>query len=429
MPVRAVSFDADGTLWDFPAVAAEANRLIIERLRRDYPEFSADEEDLVAAHRRVVESSSPGTPFAAMRRQAIAHFIDQHVGGAPPGLADELTDRFFEYRDSEDRLYDDVEEALGRLGGLVLGVITSGTTQWRRTRIGGRFSFWLAADQIGVRKPDPRVFRMAAAAADCHPRELVHVGDEIEADIVGAKRAGARAVLIDRHGRAGDSPADAVIRSLSELPDVIRRWDEEEASEVGVGPHPEPWPDDPRLDPGLLACGDRRNVADRYRYWRHEAIVEDLDRFRHPFHVAIENWRHDLNIGTVVRTANAFNAEGVHIVGLRRWNRRGAMVTDRYMHLHHHPDIETLLHWAEDAGLPVIGVDNLPGAEPIERTGLPRECVLVFGQEGTGLSEPARAACERVLSITQFGSTRSINAGVAAGIAMHTWVRQHADIG
>ena len=428
MPVRAVSFDADGTLWDFPGVAAEANRQIVERLRRDYPGFSAGVDDLVSTHRRVGEMSPPGPPLAVMRREAIHRFVREHVGDFP-GLADELTDWFFEYRDSADRLFDDVEETLDRLDGLVLGVITSGTTNRQKTKIGDRFSFWLAADQVGVRKPDPRIFRMAAAAADCHPRELVHVGDEIEADVLGAKRAGVRAVLLDRHGRMDGAPADAVIRSLTELPDLIRRWDEEELRSVGVGPHSKPWPDDPRLDPELLAHGDRRNVVDRYRYWRNEAIVADLDRNRHPFHVAIENWRHDLNIGTVVRTANAFNAAGVHIVGLRRWNRRGAMVTDRYMHLHHHPDIEALVRRVREEGLPLIGIDNLPGAEPIERATLPRECVLLFGQEGTGLSEPAKEACEKVYSIAQFGSTRSINAGVAAGIAMHTWIRQHADIG
>ncbi len=90
---------------------------------------------------------------------------------------------------------------------------------------------------------------------------------------------------------------------------------------VGVGPHPEPWPDDPRLDPELLARGDRRNVADDYRYWRVDAIVDELDRRRHCFHVAIENWEHDRNIGAVVRNANAFLAAEVHIVGRRRWNR------------------------------------------------------------------------------------------------------------
>ena len=192
-----------------------------------------------------------------------------------------------------------------------------------------------------------------------------------------------------------------------------------------VGPHPLPWPDDPHLDPELLANGDSRNVIDRYRYWRLEAIVEDLDRQRHPFHVAIENWEHDLNIGTVVRNANAFLAREVHIVGKRRWNRRGAMVTDRYQHIRHHYTIEALVDYARGRELVIIGIDNLPGALPIETAVLPRACLLLFGQEGPGLSEPARQAATSVLSIAQFGSTRSINAGVASGIAMHTWIRQH----
>ena len=196
--------------------------------------------------------------------------------------------------------------------------------------------------------------------------------------------------------------------------------------EVGVGPHSEPWPDDARLDPELLAGGDRRNVVDRYRYWSREAIVTDLDSHRHGFHVAVENWEHDLNIGTVVRNANAFMAAGVHIVGRRRWNRRGAMVTDRYQHVVHHPDVADLVAWAATAGLEVVGIDNLPGSVPLESTALPELCVLVFGQEGPGLSYEVREAATMVCSIAQYGSTRSINAGVASGIAMHAWVRQHA---
>jgi tRNA G18 (ribose-2'-O)-methylase SpoU len=198
---------------------------------------------------------------------------------------------------------------------------------------------------------------------------------------------------------------------------------------VGVGPWAGPWPDDPRYDPELLAHGDRRNVADRYRYWTVEAIVADLDRHRHPFHVAIENFGHDLNIGTVVRTANAFLAAEVHVVGRRRWNRRGAMVTDRYQHLRHHPDVAGLLAFAAGEGLAVVAVDNAPGALPIETAALPERCVLLFGQEGPGLTPAARAGADVTVSISQFGSTRSINAGVAAGIAMHAWVRQHADLG
>jgi tRNA G18 (ribose-2'-O)-methylase SpoU len=199
--------------------------------------------------------------------------------------------------------------------------------------------------------------------------------------------------------------------------------------EVGVGPYPLPWPEDPHLDPDLLRDGDRRNVVDRYRYWSIEAIVADLDLTRHPFHVAIENLEHDFNIGSIVRTANAFNAASVRVVGRRRWNRRGAMVTDRYLHVAHHDDVASLASWAAAQGLPIVGVDNLPGAQPLETFAVPRDAVLLFGQEGTGLSGEARAACRSTVSIAQFGSTRSINVGAAAAIAMHAWVRAHAQPG
>jgi tRNA G18 (ribose-2'-O)-methylase SpoU len=202
--------------------------------------------------------------------------------------------------------------------------------------------------------------------------------------------------------------------------------DAEEQTQVGVGPWPGQWPTGAQYDPDLLANGDRRNVVDRYRYWRQEAVVADLDKRRHGFHVAIENWQHDLNIGTVVRNANAFLAAEVHIVGLRRWNRRGAMVTDRYQHVRHHPTIAEFVDWAAGEDLPVIGIDNLPGSRPMESVTLPERCVLLFGQEGPGLSETARAACAELFSIAQYGSTRSINAGVASGIAMHSWIRAHA---
>ncbi len=195
---------------------------------------------------------------------------------------------------------------------------------------------------------------------------------------------------------------------------------------VGVGPWPGgrgAWPNDPRLDPELLEHGDTRNVVDAYRYWHLAAIVADLDARRHPFHVAIENWQHDLNIGSIVRTANAFLAERVHIVGRRRWNRRGAMVTDRYQRVRHHEDLDALAAWADDAGLPIIGVDNAPGSLPVDAAPLPAACVLLFGQEGPGLTSEAIAASDRLVQIRQFGSTRSINAAAAAAIVMHEWIR------
>jgi len=197
-------------------------------------------------------------------------------------------------------------------------------------------------------------------------------------------------------------------------------------AEVGVGPWIGPIPDDPRLDPELLRDGDRRNVVDEYRYWRMDAIIEDLDRRRFPFHVAIENLEHDMNIGSIVRSANAFMASEVHIVGRRRWNRRGAMVTDRYQHVRNHADVTELAQWAKTNNLPIIGIDNLPGSVPIETYTLPRECVLLFGQEGAGLTPEAGEVVTACLSIAQFGSTRSINAGAAAAIAMHAWICQHA---
>ena len=194
---------------------------------------------------------------------------------------------------------------------------------------------------------------------------------------------------------------------------------------VGVGPHPLPWPVDDRLDPELLESGDRRNVLDHYRYWKVEAIVADLDTKRHPLQIAIENWQHDLNIGSVVRTANAFNVSFVHIVGKRDWNRRGAMVTDKYLHVLHHPTVEDFSNWCKENLIPIIGIDNLPISQKLEGFSLPEKCVLLFGQEGAGMSDEAVEICSVVLAIEQYGSTRSMNASAAGAIAMYAWAIQH----
>lgn len=194
---------------------------------------------------------------------------------------------------------------------------------------------------------------------------------------------------------------------------------------VGVGPHPLPWPNDARLDPELLANGDRRNVSDHYRYWSVEAIVKDLDTKRNPLRIAIENWQHDLNIGSIVRTANAFNVASVHIVGKRDWNRRGAMVTDKYLHVIHHSDVKELKDWCSQREIPLIGIDNLPGSVPLESSEIPREVVMFFGQEGAGISEEGQRACAKIYDIAQYGSTRSINASAAGAIAMYHWGLQH----
>ena len=193
----------------------------------------------------------------------------------------------------------------------------------------------------------------------------------------------------------------------------------------GVGPWQGELPEGEQYDPELLASGDSRNVIDRYRYWSIDAIKADLDQTRHPFHVAIENWQHDMNIGSIVRSANAFGADTVHIVGRRRWNKRGAMVTDRYQHVMHHDTVADLVAWCAAERLSLIAVDNVPGSVIIETFELPKKCVLLFGQEGPGLSPEAIQAADAVVEITQFGSTRSINASAAAAVAMHVWVTQH----
>jgi tRNA G18 (ribose-2'-O)-methylase SpoU len=195
------------------------------------------------------------------------------------------------------------------------------------------------------------------------------------------------------------------------------------SAEIGVGPHEKPWPIDSRYDPSLLAEGDRRNVEDKYRYLTVEAIKDELDKTRVDLHVAIENWQHDINIGTIVRNANAFNVAAVHIIGKRHWNKRGAMVTDRYLDIFHHESVEAFMEAVR--GRQVIAVDNMPGAIPLASTELPKRAVLVFGGEGPGLSEAMQKAAERMVMIEQLGSTRSVNVGVASGIVMYAWLRQH----
>lgn len=230
-------------------------------------------------------------------------------------------------------------------------------------------------------------------------------------------------------GPTGPAPAEPIPETDADQPGPTE-WTTGEPNGVGPWPGgPEHWPDDPRLDPELLAEGDRRNVVDRYRYWRREAIVADLDTRRFPLQIGIENLGYDYNIGTIVRTANAFAVAKVHIIGRRRWNRRGAMVTDRYQHLQHHDDVRSLIATAATARLSIVAVDNTPDAQPLEAVVLPVNCLLLFGSESDGLSPAALAAASQVVAIAQFGSTRSINAGVAAGIAMHSWIRQHAPAG
>lgn len=193
----------------------------------------------------------------------------------------------------------------------------------------------------------------------------------------------------------------------------------------GVGPWQGPLPTDPRYDPTLLAEGDHRNVEDRYRYWKREAVRADIAARSLGYEIAIENLGHDFNIGSIVRTSNALGVSAVHIVGRRRWNRRGAMVTDRYLNVDHMYEVAELVEYAQTHDKVLIGIDIFEGSKPIEAAVLPRNAILVFGEESNGLSPEMSAACQAIYHITQYGSTRSMNVGHAAAIAMWAWVIQH----
>lgn len=175
----------------------------------------------------------------------------------------------------------------------------------------------------------------------------------------------------------------------------------------------------------MKAADDPRNLIDEFKGLTVAVIGQRLAAAAFPLHVAIENYQHDYNIGTIVRSANAFNVAGVHIVGKRHWNRRGAMATEKYLQLYHHPTIDAFTTWAEQQQLTLIGIDNIAGASNLGATSLPVNAVYVFGQEGPGLSPEMQASCTDIVAIEQFGSTRSVNVGVAAGIVLYEWVRQH----
>lgn len=194
---------------------------------------------------------------------------------------------------------------------------------------------------------------------------------------------------------------------------------------VGVGPHPEPHPVGAQFDPVLLRDGDRRNVADEFRYLTIEAIRNILSKRRIPLEIAIENWQHDLNIGSLVRTANAFNVNLFHIIGNKHWNQHGALMTDKYIDILHHANVAEFAAYCRKNQLPIIGFENMIGAKPIETSALPERCVLLFGNEGLGLSEAAISECDEFFEIHQQGSVRSMNASVAGAIAMYAWRVQH----
>lgn len=170
---------------------------------------------------------------------------------------------------------------------------------------------------------------------------------------------------------------------------------------------------------------DSWNVVDSLRGMDVDEIKSQLDQSRSELEVAIENLERDFSMGTIVRTANAFNVQTVHVIGRRQWNKRGAMKTDAYLNLQYHATIDEFVSTMSNEKRSIIAMDIVDGARPLNEVKLPKKAVLVFGAEGPGLSDELLAKADRVVMIEQFGSTRSINVGVAAGIAMYTWMQQH----
>src|SRR5690606_20398757 len=171
---------------------------------------------------------------------------------------------------------------------------------------------------------------------------------------------------------------------------------------------------------------DTRNVTDEFKGWSHDDIVRELDKRGTGLEIAIENTERDFNMGTIVRSANAFGVRHVHVVGRRQWNKRGAMATDKYLHVHYYPTVREFSAAMKERERTIVAVDNIDGSMPLSSVELPNNAVLVFGQEGPGISAELTSAAETIVAIEQYGSTRSLNVGVAAGIVMYTWVSQNA---
>ena len=170
---------------------------------------------------------------------------------------------------------------------------------------------------------------------------------------------------------------------------------------------------------------DPRNVIDKFKHVPESDIVRELDAADHGLIIALENTERDFNMGTIVRSANAFGVRRVIVIGRRQWNKRGAMATDKYLHVEYLPTTAEFVERMREEGRSIVAIDNVPGSVELAQTELPRDAVLVFGQEGPGISEELIEAADVIVAIEQFGSTRSINVGAAATVAMYAWLQRH----
>lgn len=168
---------------------------------------------------------------------------------------------------------------------------------------------------------------------------------------------------------------------------------------------------------------DTRNLIDEYKGLPNEQVFSALNQKRIPLEIAIENVEHDFNIGSIIRTANSFNVSKVHIIGKKKYNRRGAMCTDKYLEIIHHPTLTDFLGTQENRELVAIE-NNVNGAQPLHFKKFAKHTTLIFGSENNGITPGLLQQAHDIRFIESFGSTRSVNVGVAAGIAMYEYTRQ-----
>ena len=172
-----------------------------------------------------------------------------------------------------------------------------------------------------------------------------------------------------------------------------------------------------------MDSNDTRNVTDEFKGQPIEVIKRALDSRGVKLEIAIENLERDFNMGTIVRSANAFGVRVVHVIGRKQWNKRGAMATDKYLKVIYHTSIDDFI--LATAGRSLVAIDNVAGSLPLGQNTLPGDAVLIFGSEAHGISAELLDRCAQIVAIEQYGSTRSLNVGVAAGIAMYEWLRQN----
>lgn len=163
-----------------------------------------------------------------------------------------------------------------------------------------------------------------------------------------------------------------------------------------------------------------QNVVDEFKGMSIEEIQSSLKRSSFPYAICFEHWVGDFNMGTGIRNANAFNAREVFYIGDKKWDRRAAVGVHNYTSVNWVPTVDEFLGLKEKYVF--IGVDNVEGSVPLSTFSWPDNAMMIFGEEGTGLTPEIQKHCQALVSIEMFGSVRSLNCGTASGIVMYDYI-------